>query len=177
MKVDLFGTEVDVELPADPEAFVKQKVVELLNFMGYEWPVTDTGVLDGWAQQWRGLEGQLQARVADLENGVRYLTSTNEGTVVDTVTEHLRGADSHLHSLQTVVAAAPLAANAYSAASLLITGLRIYVIGQILLDVVSIAAAIISGGASAAVSFLAKQGAKLLINLAIDQAINDLLGG
>lgn len=44
------------------------------------------------------------------------------------------------------------------------------------MDAVSIAAAILTGGASAAVSLLAKKGATMLINIAIDQAINDLMG-
>lgn len=175
MKFNLFGLEVDVELPSDPVGFVKGKVIEILNYMGYEWPVTDTGVLDSWAGQWDGLQGQLQAYISDLESGVQHLQSVNTGAVPDAVASYLGGSESNLHSLKTVAAAAPVAATAYRGASMLITGLRAYVIGQIILDAVSIAAAILSGGATAAVTFLAKKGATLLINLAIDQAINDLM--
>ncbi len=177
MKFNLFGVEIDVEIPADPIAFIKEKVIIILNYMGYEWPVTDTGVLDAWAAQWDGLAGQLQAYVTDLQSGISHLVASNEGAVIDQVAGYMGGGDSNLHSLQSIATAAPLAATAYRGASILVTALRAYVIGQIILDAVSIAAAIISGGASAAVSFLAKKGATLLINMAIDQAINDLMGG
>ena len=144
--------------------------------MGYEWPSTDSGVLDGWAAQWDGLQGQLETYITDLEDGVKHLVSLNEGDVPTAVAAYMGGGESNLHSLRTVADAAPLAASAYKGASILIIGLKAYVIGQILLDVVSIAAAIMTGGASAAVSFLAKKGATLLINLAIDQAISNLMG-
>ncbi|MGA4506996.1 hypothetical protein ACQB6R_01525 [Propionibacteriaceae bacterium G1746] len=176
MKFNLFGLEVDVELPTDPIGFVKAKVIEILNYMGYEWPTTDAGTLDAWGDQWDGLAGQLEAYISDLEAGVSHLVSNNEGDVPTAVAAYMNGGDSNLHSLRTVAEAAPLAATAYHGASTLITGLKAYVIGQIILDAVSIAAAILSGGASAAVSFLAKKGATLLINLAIDQAINELMG-
>ncbi|MGA4668446.1 hypothetical protein ACPCG0_01385 [Propionibacteriaceae bacterium Y1923] len=176
MKFNLFGWEFECELPADPVGFIKGKVIELLNYMGYEWPVTDTGVLDSWAGQWDSLNARLQAYLDDMEGAVTTITSSNEGDVPVAVAAYLRGEDSSMHSIETIAAAAPVAAQAYRGASTLITGLRAYVIGQIILDAVSIAAAIISGGASAAVSILAKKGATMLINLAIDQAINDLLG-
>ena len=54
-------------LPGDPVAFVKDKVIEILNYMGYEWPSTDSGVLDGWAEQWDGLQAQLNSYISDLE--------------------------------------------------------------------------------------------------------------
>lgn len=176
MRFSLFGQEFEVTLPSDPAAFVKGHVIKLLNYMGYEWPTTDTGVLDAWASDWDNLGGQLQSYVTNLESGITHLSQANEGEMVNSVVGYLNSGDASTHSLSTLVEAAPAAAMAYRAASKLVTALRAYVIGQILLDVVSIACAIITGGASAAVSILAKKGAKLAINLAIDQAINALLG-
>lgn len=113
MKFSLFGVEVDVELPADPVGFIKGKVIELLNYMGYEWTVTDTGVLDGWADQWDGLQGQMQAYISDLEAGVTHITSQNVGDLPNAVAAYMNGGESNLHSLKTVADAAPLAATAY----------------------------------------------------------------
>ncbi len=176
MKFNLFGWHVEVELPADPEAFVREKVIQILNYMGYEWPSTSSGVLEGWSADWDSLGSQLETYVSDLQSGITRLQGANEGAAIDAVAAYMNSDDSNVHSLHTVAQAAPLAAKAYSGAAKLIIGLKAYVIGQILLDVVSIAAAIISGGASAAVSFLAKKGAQLAINLAIDKAINELMG-
>lgn len=177
MKFNLFGWEFECEIPADPEGFIRGKVIEILNYMGYEWPVTDAGVLDAWSAEWDALAGQLDSYLADLEAGLTHLSSENEGAVPEAVVAYLGGDESSMHTLQTVAQAAPIAAKAYGGASLLITGLRAYVIAQLILDAVSIAAAILTGGASAAVSFLGKKGATALINWKIDQTINDLLGG
>lgn len=176
MKFNLFGWEFECELPADPVGFIKGKVIEILNYMGYEWPTTDAGVLEGWADQWDGLNAKLQGYLDDLEGAATTISSANEGDVPTAVVAYLRSEDSSMHSIQTLTQAAPIAASAYRGAATLVTGLRAYVIGQIILDAVSIAAAIISGGTSAAVSILAKKGATMLINMAIDEAINDLLG-
>lgn len=70
----------------------------------------------------------------------------------------------------------PIAAEANRLAAILIAGLRTYVIGKLILDAFSIAAAIITGGASTAASLAHRQGANLLINRAINEAINDLTG-
>ena len=176
MRFNILGLEVEVDLPDDPVAFLKGKVIEILNYMGYEWPVTDTGTLDAWAGQWDDLKAQIATQVAELEGGVRHVLANNHGDVPAAVGSYLNSDSSHLNSLRTVGEAAPMVATAYRAASKLIIGLRAYVIGQIVLDAVSIAAAILSGGASAAVSLLAKKGATMLINLAIDKAIGELMG-
>lgn len=177
MKFNLFGKEFDVDLPADPIGFVKSKVIEILNAMGYSWPSTDAGILRAWASRWDGLQAELQGQLDELEAGIRHLQSRNEGGIPDAVAGYFRSDESAVHSLSTIVDAAPIAAAAYRAAAFLVDALKAYVIGQIILDAVSIAAAILSGGATAAVSFLAKQGAKALIDLAINQVITELTGG
>lgn len=79
--------------------------------------------------------------------------------------------------LKSIAAAAPVAAASYHGAATLVRGLRTIVIGKLILDAVSLAAAIISGGASAGASFLIRTGVGAAINVAIDQAMNALLGG
>ena len=80
-------------------------------------------------------------------------------------------------SLKSIADAAPVISTTYGLAAGLIRALRAVVIGKILLDAISLAAAIISGGASAAVSVLVRTGASAAINIIIDQTINELLGG
>lgn len=174
MKVDFFGLEV--EIPDDPVTYIKTKVVQLLNYLGYEWPSTDPGTLRSWAGQWDALNGQLNSYISDLESGVRHIDTSNMGSGVAAFTSYMNSDDSNLHSLKSIAAAAPYAAGAYTGAAILIEGLRAYVIGKIILDAVQLAAAIISGGTSAAASFLVNKGVGLLINIAIETAINQLLG-
>lgn len=174
MKVGFLGLEVEV--PDDPVGFIKGKVVEILNYLGYEWPVTDESVLDSWGDKWEAIEGRINAYVADLDAGVAHVGRNNEGPAVDAFNAYVSGGESSVDSLRSIADAAPIAAASYRGAATLIRTLRGVVIGKLILDAVSLAAAIISGGASAAASFLIRMGVGAAINVAIDQAMNALLG-
>lgn len=174
MKVSFFG--LDVEIPDNPEAFIKGKAIELLNYLGYEWPVTNDGMLEAWGAQWEAAESRINSFVAELEGGVAHVAVNNQGAFADAFKTYMQGDDSNLRSLKSIAEAAPIAAASYRGAAKIVAGLRLVVIGKLLLDAVSLAAAIISGGSSAAVSFLVNKGVGAAINIAIDQAINALLG-
>ena len=174
MKVSFFGAEV--EIPDDPIGFIKDQAIKLLNYLGYEWPVTDDGVLDAWGDQWAAVQGRIDGFVAELEGGVSHVAANNEGEFVVAFEAYMRGDESNLASLKSIAAAAPIAADSYHGAALLVRSLRAVVIGKLILDSVSLAAAIMSGGASAGASFLVRAGIGAAINIAIDQAINQLLG-
>ena len=174
MQVSVFG--LDVQIPDDPIAFIKSKSIELLNYLGYEWPITDDGILDAWGDQWAAIQGRLDGFVAELEGGIVHVASNNEGGFVTAFEAYMRGDEANLASLKSIAAAAPIAADSYHGAALLVRGLRLIVIGKLILDAVSLAAAIISGGASAGASMLIRAGIGAAINIAIDQAINALLG-
>ncbi len=60
MKLTLFGKEINVELPADPVAFVQEWALKILDAMGYSWPMTSTDVLEAWSARWRDLQQRLQ---------------------------------------------------------------------------------------------------------------------
>lgn len=159
----------------DPVGYIKDRAVQLLNYLGYEWPVTDDGVLDSWGDQWAAIESRINTFVQDLDDGVAHVLANNEGQALTAFLTYMNG-ESNLSSLRSIAAAAPLAAGAYHGAALLIRALRTYVIGKLILDAVRIAAAILSGGLAAGASILIGMGAGALINIAIDQAINELLG-
>ncbi len=166
----------DIQLPADPEQWLKDRVVEILNYLGYEWPTTNEGVLDAWSEEWSGYLAQVNDQVATLERSLEAVTSSNQGPVPDAMTAYMNSEDSNLNSLRTMVTATPKISEAYHLAAEAIRLLRVVVIGKILLDVISLAAAIISGGASAAVTVLVRTGASAGINAIIDVTINELLG-
>lgn len=174
MPPSVFGWDFD--LPGDPIGFIKGKAIELLNYLGYEWPVTDDGMLDSWGNQWAAIEGKINGFVTDLQGGVEYIGANNEGDYLVAFQAYMKGDESNLSSLKSIADASPIAAASYHGAATLIRGLRLYVIGKLLLDAVMLAAAIISGGVSAGASFLVRKGIGAVINIAIDQAINQLLG-
>lgn len=174
MKVSFLG--IDVEIPDDPVGFIKGKAIELLNYLGYEWPITDDGTLRAWGDQWDAAESRINSFVRELEGGVAHVAANNQGAFADAFKSYMNGDESNLQALKSIADAAPIAAASYRGAALIVTGLRTLVIGKLILDAVQLAAALLSGGSSAAVSFLINKGISAAINIAIDQAINQLLG-
>lgn len=175
MQVNFLGMEVDI--PDDPIGFIQGKAIDLLNYLGYEWPITDDVVLDSWGDQWAAVQSRIEGFVSELEGGIIHVASNNEGAFVEAFEAYMGGDESNVASLKSIAMAAPVAADSYHGAALLVRGLRAVVNRKLILDAVSLAAAIISGGASAGASFLIRAGIGAAINIAIDQAMNALLGG
>lgn len=157
--------------------FAKGKAIELLNHLGYEWPTTDTGTLDAWAEQWRSVGASLDAAVATLQSSVSHISANNQSPTAVAFQAHMNSDDSFLQSVASLATAAPMIATGYAAAAKVVVALKLAVIGEILLDAISLGMAIFTGGMSAGVSFLAKQGAGALISILIDQAVMQLVGG
>lgn len=167
-----------IDLPdIDFGSFAKGKAIELLNHLGYEWPTTDTGTLNAWAEQWRSVQTSLDAATTTLVSSVRHVAMNNQGPAAQAFQAHMDSEDSFLHSVESLAAAAPMIATGYAAAAKVVVALKLAVIGEILLDAIALGVAIMSGGMGAGVSFLAKQGAGALISILIDQAVMELVGG
>ncbi|MGA4506846.1 hypothetical protein ACQB6R_00745 [Propionibacteriaceae bacterium G1746] len=165
------------DLPANPEQYIKDRVIELLNYLGYAWPTTEPGALRSAGSAWTGLQGSVDGWIADLEGGIRHLVANNSGPTADMVLGNLQDGESNLASLKSLSSAIPVIANGYGLAADVVIALRVAVIAEILLDVIMLAAAIVTGGVSAGASFLVKQGAGAVIDYLIDQAITQIIGG
>lgn len=170
------GREFDVTLPSNPAAFVNSYVDTFLRQMGHQMPNTDTGALRAAAAQWEALGGRLESYCSNLQDAINQLAQANAGDGPQAAVNYLHGSESGLRSLQTVAAAAPAIASAYREAALAIDGLRTYVTGVILADSINITCAIATGGVSAAMSILNRNGAKQAIDAAFAQTTRILMG-
>ena len=83
-------------LPANPEQFIRDRVIELLNYLGYPWPTTSPEALRSAGSTWDGLKGTVDGWVADLEGGVQHLSSNNSGPGPETVISSLPVSYTHL---------------------------------------------------------------------------------
>lgn len=147
MEISFLG--MDVTIPDDPIAFIKTKAIELLNHLGYEWPTTKEDVLDQWAELWGNAPQRLQTYIDQYQGAINHIRSNNTGPGADSFVTYLGSDQANMATLVSIRDAAGVASASYSGAALLVRGLRAYVIGKLLLDAVMLAAAIISGGASA----------------------------
>lgn len=165
------------DLPANPEQFIRDKVIELLNYLGYPWPTTSPEALRSAGSTWSGFAGTVNGWVQELEGGVSHLTTNNSGPGPESAIASLSGSDSNLDALRALAEAVPTIAQGYNLGADVVIALRLAVIAEILLDILALAAAIVSGGVAAGASFLVKQGAGAVIDYLIDQAINQFIGG
>ncbi|GEM_PF-2208754 len=170
------GREFEVTLPSNPAAFVNSYVDTFLQQMGHQMPRTDTGALRAAASQWEALGARLQGHCTNLQEAINQLAQANGGEGPQAAVNYLHGSESGLRSLQTVAAAAPAIASGYREAAMVIDGLRTYVTGVILADSINITCAIATGGVSAALSILNKNGAKQAIDAAFAQTTRILMG-
>lgn len=166
------------DLPANPEQYIRDRVIELLNYLGYPWPTTEPSALRAAGDQWNGLAGTVNGWISELEGAVSHLQGANSGTAMSTVSGYFAaGGDSNLAALRDLADAIPTISSGYGIAAGVADGLRLAVIAEILLDIISLALAIVSGGVAAGASFLIKQGAGAAIDYLIDQAISNIMGG
>lgn len=161
----------------DWEGIVRPKIIELLNYLGYPWPTTDPNALRTIGSDWSSFTARASTYLADLQAAVSHIDRNNEGIATSTALAFLNGPDSNLSALKGLVEAGPMIAGAYGLAADVVVALRLAVIGEILLDTIQIGMAILTGGASAAVSLLVKQGAGEVIDYLIDKAISQIIGG
>jgi len=167
------------DLPSigDLRAFAEEKATALLNYLGYEWPSTDEDTLRGMGQQWDGLVDTITAQLAELEAGVRHITTNNDGTGATAFASYLGSEESNVTALRNLAEVAPLISSGYGAAAAIVSALRLAVIAEILLDAIGLGMAIFTGGLSAGASFLIKQGAGAAIDYLLDKAVMEIIGG
>ena len=122
------------DLPANPEQFIKDRVIELLNYLGYPWPTTEPGPLRTAGSAWTGLKGTVDGWIGELEGGIKHLSANNAGPTADVVLGQLQAGDSNLASLKSLSAAIPTIASGYGLAADVVIALRIAVVAEILLD-------------------------------------------
>ncbi len=160
----------------DWEGFVRPKLIELLNRLGYPWPTSDPDALRRAGGEWDTFASNASSLITELEGEVRALSSNNDGQALSAAVSYLQGPDSNVTSLRSIVTASPLIAAGFGLAADVVVALRLAVIGEILLDAIQLGLAILTGGISAGASFLVKQGAGAVIDYLLDTAIAQIMG-
>lgn len=100
----------------------------------------------------------------------------NRGEVMGAVAAYMASEESSIHSLETIRQASAVAGQAYRSAAALVFGFRCKVLGEILVDIASLVVAILVPGVGTAAALVRKKLMSLMINAALDAAIQGLLG-
>lgn len=144
-------------------------LAEALNYIGYNWPVTNEDVLNSWSQDFTTLATGATDAHADLEDAITHLASHNQGEGIEAFVAALRSPDSNLDALENFKSACEIASTTCTVCA----GIVVVMKGAVIAQLVILAASLASGPGVLAV----RQGVKWAIDAAINVVVDRVLNG
>ena len=151
-------------------------LAQALNMVGYEWPSTDESVLLDWSSRWSALSGQVNERVAAVEQGIAHVAGNNQGPAVAAFQQHM-SANGTLPNLRNFASATAVMGQACAIGAGIIVVLKLAVMAQLAMLAAAIAAAAATLGLGSAAVLAAREVARRLISAAINLAVSEIMGG
>ncbi|WP_433260100.1 hypothetical protein ACQPZF_23100 [Actinosynnema sp. CS-041913] len=153
----------------------------LLNTLGFTWPEGDEGKLFDLAGEWIAFGDRLSGSVGEAHGQAEAVWSQNRAEAVERFRSFWDGDDAPKNNLEDgATAAAMVGAGLYVCAGALIA-LKVAVIAQLVVLAIeiaqAIATAVVTFGASLLEIPIFRQITKLLLDVALDVAINAVLNG
>lgn len=157
------------------------ELAQLLNMLGYTWPKCDEVRMFELGGKWMDFGGKLQEINSSgaMQHGER-VTSENMGADIEAFAKKFGDENAGPKVIQDGGTGSMVVGGGLYVAAALVLALKITVIVQLTILAVQIASALAAAGPTFGASMawipVAKKVADMAINLAIDMAINQLLG-
>lgn len=157
------------------------EVSYLLNILGFEWPEGNEDKVFEWAGDWAQFGGQIEGVVAEADGAARLALDRNQGQAMAA----FKAAYDDVEGVRSVARDLAVAGNITGACLVLVAGAIIALKIAFVVNLVSLAIQIASAVAAAAATFgaslawipVAKEICRRLLTLAINLALEKLLGG
>jgi len=157
------------------------EVRSFLSIVGFNWPAGDETKLLELGQKWTNLSGQIDARVDQAHMAASDVWRGNMSDMVDAFRAKWDGESGPANRLTQGGTAAELVGAGVMVCAGIVLALKINVIVQVTITLISIATAIASAfvtfGASAALVPLLREACKRLLDYLLGEAIGKVLGG
>lgn len=154
---------------------------QVLNTLGFTWPLSDEGKLFELGDQWSGFADQLSPAASDADGHAQQVLGQNIGAAVDAFGTFWSDDDAPKKALEDGATAATLMGTGMYAIAGIVVALKTAAIAQLAILAVQIAQAIATAvptfGASLAEIPIFRQITKTLLDAALDLAINSVLNG
>lgn len=150
---------------------------EALNYGGFDWPSSNEDTLNEFGEAWAGLVSYADTAVQDATDAIEHVVANNEGDIVTAVQKHSTSDESNIPAIKDFANVSGIVGTGYSVMAGIVVVLKGAVIAQLAILAAAIASAVMTAGLMSGAVLLAKEGCKRLIDLAIDQAITELLEG
>lgn len=151
-------------------------LVTAMQYLGYEFPSANEDVLTANATAFTQAGTAATTAISDIEAAIKHVTDNNSGFAYQAFVGYHRSDDSNLSSLRDFKEAADLISSGFTTVAGIVVTLKLAVIAQLVILAAAIVAAIASGGIAAGGVVLAREAAKRLIDLAINVAIEQVIG-
>lgn len=144
---------------------------EALNYLGFNWPLTNEDVLYQWGGELRGLSGDAQSLASEIVAAVRHVGSHNEGPTVEAFTSAVQGGDSNLEALREFANACELGAGVCDICGHIVITLK----GVFIVQLGILAASLATGPGVLLVREGVRRAINAAINVAAEQIMNEVL--
>lgn len=146
-----------------------------LEMCGFNWPSTDESVLGRWGEEWAQLSTSATTSAGDIETNIANIAANNSGPATSAFTSYMRSQEANMASLFDFASACSKVGTACGVADKIVVTMKLAVIVQLGLIVAALAATFLTAGLAAFAVALVREGAKRLINVAIDLAISEIM--
>nr|WP_108871366.1 hypothetical protein [Tessaracoccus timonensis] len=140
---------------------------EALNYLGFNWPISNEDVFKQWASDLRGLGSDASNLQDQINSAIKHVQSHNEGEALDAFVSKVRGGDSNFDSLEDFDQACQLAADVCDTCSGIIIALK----GVFIVQLGIMAASLASGPGA----LIVREACRRLINAGIDLAAEQVM--
>lgn len=121
---------------------------EVLNILGFDWPMSNEDQLFEMGQEWMNVAGQIGDKLQEAAQDAQRTWTENTGDSVEAFREWWEAEDSPAEALSTAVTGANLGGAALMICAGIVLALKIAVIVQLVLLAIQIAAAIAAAAAT-----------------------------
>jgi hypothetical protein len=156
------------------------ELASLLNMLGYTWPTSDEIRMFELGGKWMEFGGKLQELHGEATPHADTVTTENQGDDIDAFSKKFGDKDAGAAVIQDGGTGSMVVGGGLFVAAGLVLALKITVIVQLTILAIQIASAIAAAGPTFGASMawipVAKKLADMAINLAIDLALQQIMG-
>ncbi|RRD47210.1 hypothetical protein [Tessaracoccus sp. OH4464_COT-324] len=145
---------------------------EALNYLGFNWPISNEDVLSEWAREFEETARSGRSLESDFLTALEHVKSNNEGPALSNFVQAVSTGDSNYEALRSFNEACDGAAVVCRVSS----GIVVVLKGVFIAQLIVMAASLASGPGALVVREAVRRVINAAIDYAADQVLNEALG-
>lgn len=144
---------------------------EALNYLGFNWPLTNEDTLAAWADDFRDMAGEADTLQSHINQAIQHVQGLNEGPALDAFVNAARGGESNLDAVADFQHACDIASGVCDVCSDIVVVLK----GVFIVQLGIMAASLATGPGALLVREGVRRAINAGINVAAEQIMNEAL--